>query len=59
MSELFYNQYFCDLVLSTNNYLWVRVEMIRVEMGPCTVYIDVTVFVCMLVTCLGCKGLSE
>lgn len=34
---------------------WVRVGTVRVE----TVHIDVTVLVCMLFICLGCKGLYE
>lgn len=59
MSELLYNQYFCDLILSTNYSPWVRIEMIRVETGTCTVYIDVIVFVCMLIICLGCEDLYE
>ena len=61
MSELFNNQYFCDLILSTNYSPWVRVETIHVETGPCTVYIyiDVIVFVCMHIICLGCEGLYE
>lgn len=59
MSELFYNQYLCDLILSTNYSPWVCVEMIGVEMCPCTVHIDVTVFLCMPIICLGCEGLYK
>lgn len=56
MSELFLNQYFCDLILSTNYSPWVHVDIIQVET---TVYIDVIVFVCMLIICLGCEGLYD
>lgn len=59
MSELFHNQYLCDLILSTNYSPWLRVETIRVETCPCTVHIDVIVFACMLIICLGCEGLYE
>lgn len=59
MNELFHYQYLCDLILSTNHSPWVRVEMISVETGSCTVHIDSIVFVCMLVICLGCESLYE